>query len=199
MSEGIVSRTRCGVLHAAPQSRDPQQPEYGPRISSAPQERCVRGTRQRLPSQHLMHIDLDAVGVPCADADEQVLHQPAVLRSSGFEFRHRAEIDRARDRRSRLWRCGRAVPSARTGCRCSRCRRWRRRRVSKAYFASSSVKPFGRMVWKSAPHREDRSLDAVAENLAAEDRDDRAGCHGRWSPATIGAPIWMARLKTYLV
>jgi hypothetical protein len=42
-----------------------------------------------------MHVDLDAVGVPRADADEQVLHQPAVFRGSGFEFRHRAKIDQA--------------------------------------------------------------------------------------------------------
>src|ERR1700733_3191347 len=39
--------------------------------------------------QHLMHIDLDAIGMPCADADEQVLHQPAVFFAAGFEFRHR--------------------------------------------------------------------------------------------------------------
>src|SRR5437870_6683052 len=34
----LVSRTRCSVLHAAPQSRDPSQMpwlRYGPRISSA--------------------------------------------------------------------------------------------------------------------------------------------------------------------
>src|SRR6202047_5450790 len=40
-----------------------------------------------------MHVDLDAVGMPCADADEQVLHQPAIFIVAGFEFRHRAEID----------------------------------------------------------------------------------------------------------
>src|SRR6266404_7121411 len=45
-------------------------------------------------SQHLMHVDLDAVGVSCADADEQVLHQPAILFGTGFEFRHRAKIYR---------------------------------------------------------------------------------------------------------
>jgi hypothetical protein len=43
--------------------------------------------------QHLMHVDLDAVGMPCADADEHVLHQPAIFFVTGFEFRHRAEID----------------------------------------------------------------------------------------------------------
>src|SRR5258706_8365820 len=47
----------------------------------------------RLCSQHLMHVDHDAVGMPRADADEQVFHQPAVLFGSGFEFRHRAKID----------------------------------------------------------------------------------------------------------
>src|SRR5437588_10332805 len=40
-----------------------------------------------------MHLDLDAVGVSCADCDEQVLHQPAILFSSGLEFRRRAKID----------------------------------------------------------------------------------------------------------
>src|SRR3979409_1397641 len=42
-----------------------------------------------------MHLDIDVVGVPCADADEQVFHQPAILFSSGFEFRHRAKIDQS--------------------------------------------------------------------------------------------------------
>src|SRR6266576_6165970 len=45
-------------------------------------------------SQYLVHVDLDAVGVSCADADEQVLHQPAVLFGTGFELRYRAKIDR---------------------------------------------------------------------------------------------------------
>src|SRR5665213_518287 len=40
-----------------------------------------------------MYVDLDAVGVAGADADEEILHQPAVLLAAGFEFRHRAEID----------------------------------------------------------------------------------------------------------
>ena len=40
-----------------------------------------------------MHVDLDAVGMPRADADEQVFHQPAVFCGTGLEFRHRAEID----------------------------------------------------------------------------------------------------------
>jgi hypothetical protein len=46
-----VSRTRCSVLHAAPQSRDPPQHHirHGPRISSAPRRkggalRSIRGT-----------------------------------------------------------------------------------------------------------------------------------------------------------
>ena len=43
---------------------------------------------------------------------------------------------------------------------------------SKAYFASSSVKPFGRMTWKSAPTGKIVPLMPVAQNLAAEDRDD---------------------------
>jgi hypothetical protein len=48
-----VSRTRCGILHAAPQSRDPcllMLCNHGPRLCSAPLRksyalRCVRGTR----------------------------------------------------------------------------------------------------------------------------------------------------------
>ena len=46
----LVSRTRCSVLHDAPQSRDPRLAvrSHGPRISSAPQERCAAsGARQR--------------------------------------------------------------------------------------------------------------------------------------------------------
>jgi hypothetical protein len=39
-------------------------------------------------SQHLMHVELDPVGMPRADADEQVLHQPAVVRGTGLESRH---------------------------------------------------------------------------------------------------------------
>src|SRR5476649_1109066 len=48
---GFVSRTRCSVLHAAPQSRDPALAKKdGPRISSAPRRkggalRSIRGTR----------------------------------------------------------------------------------------------------------------------------------------------------------
>src|SRR3984893_13593754 len=48
---------------------------------------------RRVGSQHLMHVDHDTVGVAGADADEQVLHQPAIFFSSGLEFRHRAKID----------------------------------------------------------------------------------------------------------
>jgi hypothetical protein len=41
----IVSRTRCGVLYAAPQSRDPLRRLYGPRTQrTANALRCVRGT-----------------------------------------------------------------------------------------------------------------------------------------------------------
>src|SRR5258706_7776674 len=48
-SETRVSRTRCSVLHAAPQSRDPLVKQHGPRISSAPRRkrgalRSIRGT-----------------------------------------------------------------------------------------------------------------------------------------------------------
>src|SRR5438105_9661426 len=42
-----------------------------------------------------MHLDLDTVGVTRADADEQVPHQPAIFRGSGFELRHRAKIDQS--------------------------------------------------------------------------------------------------------
>src|SRR5664279_5372653 len=44
-------------------------------------------------SKHLMHVELDAVGVPGADTDKQVLHQPAVFFTARFEFRHRTKID----------------------------------------------------------------------------------------------------------
>src|SRR4051794_9695137 len=47
-------------------------------------------------SHHLMHVELDAVGMPRACADEQVLHQPAVFFAAGLKFRHRAEIDQPR-------------------------------------------------------------------------------------------------------
>jgi hypothetical protein len=46
-----MSRTRCGILDAAPQSRDPALAKIaGPRLSSAPLRksyalRCVRGTK----------------------------------------------------------------------------------------------------------------------------------------------------------
>src|SRR5258705_12217766 len=66
------------------------------RVNALVALRCIRGTNNfscRQPSQHLMHIDLDAVGVSCADADEQVLHQPAVVFGAGFEFGHRTKID----------------------------------------------------------------------------------------------------------
>src|SRR5438445_4320360 len=42
-----------------------------------------------------MHVDLDAIRTPCAHADEQVFHQPAIFLTTGFEFRHRAEIDQS--------------------------------------------------------------------------------------------------------
>src|SRR6266849_4906279 len=70
--------------------------------------------------------------------------------------------------------------------------------ISKAYFASSSVKPFGRMVWKSAPHGK-----IVPLMPSPRTSPPRIGMIRLtpWpkSPATIGAPIVMARLKTYLV
>ena len=52
-----MSRTRCGILHAAPQSRDPALVRIaGPRLCSAPLRksyalRCVRGTQWRLTRQ----------------------------------------------------------------------------------------------------------------------------------------------------
>src|ERR1700694_2614958 len=57
----------------------------------APSPACGRGKRGS--SQHLMHVDHDTVGVAGADADEQVLHQPAIAFGAGLEFRHRAKID----------------------------------------------------------------------------------------------------------
>src|SRR6202011_4261664 len=47
-SVGTVSRTRCSVLHAAPQSRDPRFQYIWPRISSASLTRCAAsGARYR--------------------------------------------------------------------------------------------------------------------------------------------------------
>src|ERR1700694_4230521 len=43
--------------------------------------------------EHLVHVNLDAVGMPGTDADEQVFHQPAIFFGSSLEFRHRAKID----------------------------------------------------------------------------------------------------------
>src|SRR6185437_2260201 len=43
--------------------------------------------------QHHMHVDHHAVGVTRSGGDENVLHQPAVFCSTGFEFRRGAEID----------------------------------------------------------------------------------------------------------
>jgi hypothetical protein len=36
-------------------------------------------TGKTVPSQHLMHVDDDAVGVAGGGADEEVFHQPAVF------------------------------------------------------------------------------------------------------------------------
>ena len=44
-------------------------------------------------SKHLMHVDDDAVGVARGGADEQVLHQPAILFTAGLELRRGAKID----------------------------------------------------------------------------------------------------------
>src|SRR5258708_8359289 len=46
----LVSRTRCSVLHGAPQSRDPLRRRiHGPRISSAPLARCAASGAGDLP------------------------------------------------------------------------------------------------------------------------------------------------------
>src|SRR6202166_3074263 len=70
--------------------------------------------------------------------------------------------------------------------------------ISKAYLASSSVKPLGRMVWKSAP-----TGKIVPFMPGPWTSPPRTGMTRRtpWpvSPATIGLPTWMARLKTYFV
>src|SRR5437879_3550972 len=56
-----------------------------PLSTSPPQggrEQSALGAPLRFPraaSQHLMHGDDDAVGMPRADPDEQVFHQPAIL------------------------------------------------------------------------------------------------------------------------
>src|SRR6476660_2301031 len=44
-------------------------------------------------SQHLMHVDHDAVGMARAGSDEQIFYQPAVFFRTRFEFRHGAKID----------------------------------------------------------------------------------------------------------
>jgi len=53
-------------------------------------EPCSIGPSLERSSIHsnLMHVELDPVGMPRADADEQVLHQPAVVRGTGLESRH---------------------------------------------------------------------------------------------------------------
>src|SRR6266446_7927105 len=58
----FVSRTRCSVLHDAPQSRDPHlHRTHGPRISSAPQERCAAsGARRWILTNHLQSACLGA-------------------------------------------------------------------------------------------------------------------------------------------
>src|SRR5450631_336989 len=70
--------------------------------------------------------------------------------------------------------------------------------ISKAYLASSSVKPLGRMTWKSAPQGK-----MVPCMPGPRTSPPRIGTTRRspWpvSPATIGVPTLMARLKTYLV
>src|SRR3954449_5376673 len=67
-----------------------------------------------------------------------------------------------------------------------------------AYFASSSVKPLGRMTWKSAPHGR-----IVPWMPGPRTSPPRIGIIRRVpqprSPAMIGVPTFTARLKTYLV
>ncbi len=46
-------------------------------------------------SQHLMHVDDDAVRVSRGGGDKQVFHQPTVFFTAGLETRHGAEIDQA--------------------------------------------------------------------------------------------------------
>src|ERR1700722_5113072 len=54
------------------------------------------GSRSVPPSQPLMHVEHDAVGVACRRSDKHMFHQPAVFRGSGLELRHGAEIDQFR-------------------------------------------------------------------------------------------------------
>src|SRR3954466_2349878 len=46
--------------------------------------------------KHLVHVDHDSVGMAGGGADEDVLHQPTVLRVPGLKPRHGAEIDQFR-------------------------------------------------------------------------------------------------------
>src|ERR1700733_10769551 len=74
--EAVVSRTRCGILHAAPQSRDrtKHQRSLRPRLCSAPLRkgyalRCVRGTTVMRSRLHgALHTRIDGVE-RCRTAD----------------------------------------------------------------------------------------------------------------------------------
>src|SRR6185437_14447366 len=76
--------------------------EYGSRPS--PGRRAVMWRRTTTewrkplgpPSQHLMHVEHDAIGVARRRCDKQVFHQPAVFLGPGLEFRHGSEIDQFR-------------------------------------------------------------------------------------------------------
>src|SRR5581483_2286743 len=68
--------------------------QYASSLSSRrrPGRRAERGCS----SQYLMHVDHHALGVAGDGGDEEVLHQPGVLRSSRLEFRRGAAIDEFR-------------------------------------------------------------------------------------------------------
>src|SRR3978361_1902955 len=62
----------------------------------AAEGRLLRSERR---SQHLMHVDDDAIGVARSGSDEQVFHQPAVFLAAGLEPRYGAEVVQGRSER----------------------------------------------------------------------------------------------------
>src|SRR5258708_8029727 len=118
-----------------------------------------------------MPRDLYAVGVAGADADEKVLHQPAVFFGACFESRHRAEIDQ------------RGIDSLAFGDAVQQ-RLWTEAEADildiddravvhlKSVFCFQLGKTVRANGLEIGADRKDFSVDALAENLAAEERDD---------------------------
>src|SRR5437868_15279881 len=118
-----------------------------------------------------MHVDLDAVGMPGADADEQVFHQPAIFFSAGFEFRHRAEIDQSgmdglafgNPVKQFLWpEPNPDILDVDNGAVVH----------LKGVFRRQFREAIGANDLEVRTNRKDRAVDAFPENLAAKDRND---------------------------